>query len=781
MALVSIIFSQAYAADDIEFGTRFLPSNIVENSEAIIQVYAIQDENIIPKNISDLIATSLDSSIVRVVEVIEPDSGFITELKIATGDAGDTTITLAAPGFPSKEIPIEVFGNQLSQQQIILQTVPDTFSVESNSRGLVSIQLSDSDEFPVIANEDTIVTLSSSDYSVIDFAQKDLIIKKGEYYVIGEIIVKGEGMADIYATTKNLESVSEEITVEDEEELEIELFVFPETINAHTASLGHIIVQLQDSSGEPVIADEDIRVDLRITNDDFSESTNLSDDLYNSIKTVGYFEIKKGEYNGYTTFASLTGIEDTYDITISARDPFVVESETIDTVDLEFFDDKIVEFETIPILATGDRELIGIVYLEDDGADPIKASEDIFISIDSSDTEILDVEPVVIKKGESSKPVYAKVGNSVPEDIELFPRIEEADIVEPDVYGPDEESIELTVTPLVSEIAVGNTFPLAAYLVDGEKIAPFTKTSDLFISPSEYFEFEEKTINKGEKIFVFDAKSIKKGSEDINFNFENYDDSVDLDAVSSPVSDFELEYSESIFAGSNDIFSLQLISDSGLPVVASEDVTMQFVLNDDSVLEIPNTVIIEKGQHFTLFDVAAKTSGTAELSVLADEIPLQEFEIEVSSLEPEITISAPDLIDPDDFFDAMINVKLNDAALSDSKVSWNVDGGLVQLSDSKTGSDGDATISIIAIDPKSVKISADVSGSWYSPVSISKTVKINSTNSEFMAFAEDGQETQYGQIEIFGFDPVIIIVPLGIGLGAYYLKKKGMLKVTQTQ
>ena len=190
--------------------------------------------------------------------------------------------------------------------------------------------------------------------------------------------------------------------------------------------------------------------------------------------------------------------------------------------------------------------------------------------------------------------------------------------------------------------------------------------------------------------------------------------------------------------------------------------------------------MFKKGEYFANFDVSPLSSGSTEISIFGQDLPLKTYDIEITSLKPEISISAPDMIERDDFFDAVITLTHNDAALSDSKVSWNVEGGLVQLSDSKTGADGDASISIIATDPRSITVSADVAGSWYSPTSISKTVKINSTDSEFMAFAEDGQETQYGQIEIFGFDPVLIIVPLGIGLGAFYLKKKGMLQVTQS-
>ena len=778
----AIVLPLAYAEDDeIEIGTRFIPSILVEESEAVIQVYVTQEDEIVPQKISDIVATSLDSSILKVVDVIESDSSFVAELIVKTGEAGDTIISIAAPGISSVEIPITVESNKLTQKQLVLKTIPDIFTVEKNNFGMISVQLSDEDGFPVVAKDDLVVTLSSSDTNIVNIPQRDIVIKSGSYFAIGELEIGNEGTADVYASAIGLESSSEEITVEEEDELIVELYVFPETLNAHTASKGHIVAQLQKSGGEPVIAKEDIRVDLRITNEDFSESSNTSDDLYNSIQTTGYFEIKKGSYWGYATFASLTGIEDSYDVVISSRDPFSTDTISFETKDVEFFDNKIVQFETVPILATGNEELIGFVYLEDDGGDPIKASENINVIIDSSDEAFLRVPSVIIQQGSSSAPVYAKVGNAVPDDIELLPRIPESVIETPEVYGPDKDTLELIVTPMVSDILAGSTFPVALYLEDAGDVTPFTENSEVFVSPSEYFKIEDRPINQGENIVIYDVKSLEKGEDDVYFTFEDYESSVSLTSVSSSISNVKLDYSENIFAGSNDIFSIQLLNENDLPVIASEDIEIQFVQKDNTILEFPETVTIKQGEHYSTFDVAAKKTGMSELSLLGNEIPLTTYEIQVDSLVPEITISAPDMIEEDDAFDAQVKVIQNGSPLQGSKVSWNVEGGLVQIGDKQTGTDGVARLSLIGIDEKAVKISAEVSGAWFPPTSVSKSVRINSTSSEFMAFAEEGSSSQYNQIEIFGFDPVLIIVPLGIGIGAFYLKKNGMLKIKETQ
>ena len=59
--------SFSYGADHgLDFGTRFIPSNIVEDREGMIHVFAKQGTSIVPEKIEGLTVTSLDSSILRV-------------------------------------------------------------------------------------------------------------------------------------------------------------------------------------------------------------------------------------------------------------------------------------------------------------------------------------------------------------------------------------------------------------------------------------------------------------------------------------------------------------------------------------------------------------------------------------------------------------------------------------------------------------------------------------------------------------------------------------------
>src|SRR5438552_11192597 len=90
-----------------ELSFRFLPNKIIENTDAILQVY-IKGDNL-PHGIDNLIATSSDSSIIRVSGVEEDTNNFVTFVKIHALSHGTAMIDLAAPGFASQEIPVIVY------------------------------------------------------------------------------------------------------------------------------------------------------------------------------------------------------------------------------------------------------------------------------------------------------------------------------------------------------------------------------------------------------------------------------------------------------------------------------------------------------------------------------------------------------------------------------------------------------------------------------------------------------------------------------------------------
>jgi len=443
---------------------------------------------------------------------------------------------------------------------------------------------------------------------------------------------------------------------------------------------------------------------------------------------------------------------------------------------LELMDDKLVKFESVPVLATGNRELIGIMYLEDENGNPVIAKKDMIIKIDSSDAKSLSVEDVIFSQGDQMVLVYGKVGHSVATSLELRPVVKEGELESVTVFGPDKDSLELVAEPLVSEVLAGTSFPMVLYLKDGDQVTSFLDDADVFLSPNEYVEIQKKKILQKEGLVVVNAKSLKKGSTDLSVEIGDFKSEPTIDNLSSDPASLVLDHSKTMFVGTNDVFSIQLLNSEGLPTYATNDVEINLVIKDQGILETPAKVTIGKGSYYNLFDVAPKASGKTEVSLLSKELPLLKKEITVASLAIQLGISSPDSVNTAESFIAKISAKVNEKPLVGVNVQWKVDGGVVQISDSRTGTTGEAVISIIPQAEK-VNIEAIVSGEGYPSSTVTKTIQINSDIGEVFVEEQQAVSPEYEPFEVFGIDPVLIIVPVAIGAAGFMLKKKGQLAI----
>src|SRR3990172_4559127 len=722
--------SLTYGADsNFEFGTRFIPTKLVEDKEGMIHIFAKKGTSLVPEKIPGLTVTSLDSKIIRVLTVKDSESGFVSEVTVKGIKAGTTKLFLAAPGFSSQELPVTVYGNVFNQEQLLVKVVPDTFSSDGPFRGLVSVELADADGFPVKAAEDVSVLLSVANNNILDISQENLVIKKGEYFTGTHFIVKDSGNAgttNIFATAPGMEAKSNTITVDEQvEDLQVKLYLLQEEINVFgKAAKAHIIVQLQlKDSEEPVIASKDITIKYKVTNDNVAN--------------------------------------------VPSNDG-----------------DRFVKFEGLPIFTTGNKELLGIVFLEDEQDFPIVSDKNLEIKLDSSDSDFLSIDDVFLQIGEGSALVFGQLGNSIPnginsDEFEINPVVEveneSASPIKVEVFGPDEMLLQLIAEPLITKVLKDTEFPIVLYFAENSQVTKFPKNSNLFVSPSKIFDVETKPVFSGDDLIMLNTKAIDSGSDALQFTVNDFPDAtLTIESLSLKPANIIIDHSETIFTGTNDVFSVQLVNSQNLPVFATEDIEITFVVNDESMIQVPHTLTIKKGEYYTLFDAGPKTSGVTEISALSEGLPLSKTNIKISSLTPSLLLDAPEIVESGEVFTVKVAAKQDDLPLSGLGVQWNIDGGILQLSDSKTGTTGEASASIISTSGSTVNIKASVSSSYYSPNTVAKTVRVNST-SEFLAFAEE--EPKFIKPEIGGIDPVIIIVPAVLVLMGYMLIKKGIIKI----
>ncbi|MGI0064146.1 MAG: hypothetical protein ACREAL_04675, partial [Nitrosopumilaceae archaeon] len=669
LVIMSILTpSLTYGADsNFEFGTRFIPTKLVEDKEGTIQIFTKKGTSFVPEKIPGLTVTSLDSKIIRVLTVKDSQSGFVSEVTVKGIKAGTTKLFLAAPGFSSQELPVTVYGNVFNQEQLLVKVVPDTFSSDGPFRGLVSVELADADGFPVKAAEDINVLLSVANNNILDISQENLVIKKGEYFTGTHFIVKDSdnaGTTNIFATATGMEAKSNTITVDEQvEDLQVKLYLLQEEINVFgKAAKAHIIVQLQlKDSEEPVIASKDITVKYKVTNDIFvnqntSPGANIGD-------KTGTITITKGSYWGHDTFTLLGGETGNYLVTITSGDPLTLESDTIKAV---FYDqsvaiapsndgDRFVKFGGLPIFTTGNKELLGIIFLEDEQDFPIVSDKNLEIKLDSSDSDFLSIDDVFLQIGEGSALVFGQLGNSIPnginsDEFEINPVVEveseSASPIKVEVFGPDETLLQLIAEPLITKVLKDSEFPIVLYFTENSQVTKFPKNSNLFVSPSKIFDVETKLVFSGDDLIMLNTKAIDSGSDTLQFTVNDFPDAtLTIESLSLKPANIIIDHSETIFTGTNDVFSVQLVNSQNLPVFATEDIEITFVVNDESKIQVPHTLTIKKGEYYTLFDAGPKTSGVTEISALSEGLPLSTTNIKISSLTPSLLLNAPEIIE----------------------------------------------------------------------------------------------------------------------------------------
>ncbi|MEX2060391.1 MAG: hypothetical protein WD966_04980, partial [Nitrosopumilaceae archaeon] len=595
LVIMSILTpSLTYGADsNFEFGTRFIPTKLVEDKEGMIHIFAKKGTSFVPEKIPGLAVTSLDSKIIRVLTVKDSESGFVSEVIVKGIKAGTTKLFLAAPGFSSQELPVTVYGNVFNQEQLLVKVVPDTFSSDGPFRGLVSVELADADGFPVKAAEDVNVLLSVANNNILDISQENLVIKKGEYFTGTHFIVKDSdnaGTTNIFATAPGMESKSNTITVDKQvEDLQVKLYLLQEEINVFGKAVkAHIIVQLQlKDSEEPVIASKDITVKYKVTNDIFANQ-NTSPGANIGDKT-GTITITKGSYWGHDTFTLLGGQPGNYLVTITSGDPLTLESDTIKAV---FYDqsvanapsndgDRFVKFGGLPIFTTGNKELLGIVFLEDEQDFPIVSDKNLEIKLDSSDSDFLSIDDVFLQIGEGSALVFGQLGNSIPnginsDEFEINPVVEveseSASPIKVEVFGPDETLLQLIAEPLITKVLKDSEFPIVLYFTENSQVTKFPKNSNLFVSPSKIFDVETKLVFSGDDLIMLNTKAIDLGSDTLQFTVNDFPDAtLTIESLSLKPANIIIDHSETIFTGTNDVFSVQLVNSQNLPVFATED------------------------------------------------------------------------------------------------------------------------------------------------------------------------------------------------------------------
>lgn len=769
LVLVASVIFPAYAdvSSPAEFGMKIIPGKIVENSEGAIEVYSTTGD--IPVN--GLIATSSNPSIVQILSVDQDETHMVSTVKIKTFAAGDVKIALAAPGFSSNEFDLTVYTNSNIATKLMIKATPSTYATNGPKYGYIAVESTNNNDVPTPVASDMVVSISASDNNIVTPHDDHLVIKKGEYYAVGSITINGAGTAQLSASSQSMQSVSTSITVNQiNPQNTVQLYVYPKTINAYSASSAYAIVQLHDESGNPVLATNDIPVKVQITNSSGISTINTSRE--SPLFQIGEQAIiKKGSYWSYVPIEVTAGTSGTFNVVATTTgslvsSPVQLTSNTNNTL----LDTKSVRLDSLPILATGQRELIGVVHLEDPSGKMLIAKDNMQIKIDSSDPSVVSTYDTQMDKGSQAALVFAQVGKTA-NPVTLDVVTDNPQIVTPSISSIAVDSNSLKSESLLPKVLTHTKIPIAYYITKNNALSFSTSDLPLMVSPSDSVQTETLVLHKDQSILLSDGTLLKDGLQSLSVISPVFSSTFSIDGTSVNPQSIEFDYPEKITAGLQSMFSIELLDSQQIPTYSDHDIVIKLVSSDPTVIEMPDSIKINSGSYFTTFNVHAKNEGTSEIALLANEIPLSKFDVNVISITPDVNIQSSDFGESGVPMSSEITATYKQVPLKGLKVDWKVDGATIQNMDSIIDSNGKAKMTFIANSPGPVHISASVSGGLYTVTTSSKDVTINAP------LASTSENTPKNNLSMLGgIDPLMLVIPVVIGIGILIFKKREMFE-----
>lgn len=772
LLLIGIFFSNyVYADNPGELAIKMLPGIITQDSDGLIQVYSKSGGNI-----DKLVATSGDPSIVNIVSIVPDSSHTIYFVKIRTHNAGDTTVAFAAPGFSSKEFSVSVAKNTGLAYQLLIKTTPSTFETNGPTHGYFSVETVNTAGFPTIMTDDTPVTITISDTNIIHLKENQVMIKKGSYYAVGEFDVSQPGSVTISASSKLTPTASASVTVGQTSTTNtIQLYVFPQKINAFQASTTYAVVQLHDASGNPILAKEDIPVTVRVTNSSSTVSINTSGQSpYVQVNEMPV--IKKGTYWAYVPIELTAATSSTFNVDISAKGYLVSSTVQFTSVSVPMvFADDSARLDILPILASGGRELVGIAHLEDDSGNVLVAKDNLNINVDSSDPSTISVENIQINHGSQSVPVFARVGTVVnPVTLNIVTGKPQTLTATPSLATTT--SIALTADPLIGKILTNTVFPLSFYETNSDVLSSFDSDLNLKVGPTDSLQIEPVLVTKGSGVKVVNATILQNGVQSFYVTGSAYSQSFTMEGLSSAQKSIMMDFSDGMTANTLNAFSVELLDGQKFPVYADHDVSVKLVSSDPSIIDLPD-VIIKKDTYYTIFNATVKKSGNAEIAVLSEKTPLSKFNISIISFKPDLSIQSPDFAAVNRPLEATLTAMYEQKPLQGLKVEWSANDSTIQNMDSTTDAQGNAVIKLSWANPGSTHITATVSGGSYENTVVTKDVLVNAPLGAGSLLGHSGNESQtQSAFTVMGVNPLLFAIPVVAGIGVFVFKKKELVQ-----
>jgi len=776
LVLLTAVIMPISAYADSEFVYKQLPGKILEYTDGTIQVFVESEGLMVPQKITGLKTTSTDTSIIKIIEVEPANKYItniqIQALKPGTANiilaapgfmSKEIPITVFNNNNYPTQIQMKITPNDfpvdgprygfIGIELLTTSGLPSKAEYDT----LIKFSTPNTDMLKLKENE---VLIKKGEY----FAMNEFnILSSGEPIIFAET----EGMKRI-SQFINIQEAAEPYR--------IQVYAYPSTFTSYSNPTAFLIIQLQDDDGVPVSAEKNVQVSITTTNPDSSINTSgdfkevlFSDDTL-EIEKGSYWAT-----TSFTTRPDLGDFTESdfqeYTISVSTDD-YISTSTSIRVIHERVGDgdsgqvkggvligDGPAFFEVVPFLTTGKKELIGVLYLEatvpivdqldylkpgsstvfesifDEATIPVMTKNDLELNIASSSLNTVNVVNPIVKKGGNSVLVFGNTGTVAPKDCEIEFYVTDNDgvsTIKGDPYGPVKDSLKLTVEPLIPKILAGTNFPIIGYLMESSSasdsstcysgsdedesgrfgVTQFTEDTILTFSADELLEIDSAVIKQNQPFMLMDVQSKKIGKSQIQIRGTDLSYTVSLESHTTDPTSFALTFPEVTLPGTNALLAVQALDSGGNPVYAKEDIEISLVSNNESVLEIPDSLVILKDDYRTIFEIFTKAEGSSEIALLSEGLPLANFNLEVKGMKPVLNMQIAGSGLVGETVTATLTVSYPGVSViaEGMDVKWAVSGAEVLHQRSVTDENGEAIIEIISHNPTTASIKASVSG-----------------------------------------------------------------------
>lgn len=483
-------------------------------------------------------------------------------------------------------------------------------------------------------------------------------------------------------------------------------------------------------------------------------------------------------------------------------------------------------FSDVPFLTTGKNELLGVLYLEstvsitdqldflqegsstvfasitDEVTIPVQANRDVEFNIGSSSLKTVNFVNPIVKQGKNAALVFGNTGTVAPKDCSIEFYLTDNDgvsTIKGKPYGPVENTLSLNVEPLIPKILAGTNFPILGYLSEGESndsdgtscysgttgdddesgrlgVTQFTQDTILTFSADEYAEIEPATIKQNQDYALMSAKSNKVGKTSFDIRGSKMTSTFVMESHTTDPTSFGLSYAKSTLPGTTTLSALQVLDSAGNPVYAKENIEITLVSNNANVMEVPDTLIIQKDDYRTIFEIKTLKEGNSEIAILSENLPLAKFDLNVKGIQPKLDMAISGSGIVGEMMKTTVTVSYPGVSLSGENldVEWIISGAEILMAQSKTDENGKAFVELISNNPSTASIKAVVNG-----VGVSNAQTAASYSFAYPEGYVEIVESDRTGLGGFGIDEaqlIYFIVP-GAAVGAFlFLKRTNRLE-----